>query len=272
MSTKHNPQHEQMADESMVRNLEAQAIAIWPQEEPLFARYGLSGAIKILDVGCGTGEISSRLARLYPDAEVTGVDLLDSSLAIARKRHADLAPRLKFEQRNAFDLGYPNDHFDMIVCRHMLQAVPTPDEVVRGFVKHVKPGGWLHLLNEDYAMLHMQPGDLDPDRLWREGAIRFLEKTGTDGRIGRNTYSILRRLGLDEIRVDYITLDTLRVSREIFATIMIAWRDGYTDVFTEVTDLTRDEVTALFEQVIDNVRDPDAYAVWHVPIISARVP
>ena len=51
-----NPQREQMADESMVRNLEAQANAIWPQEAPLYKRYGLSPSIDILDGGCGTGE------------------------------------------------------------------------------------------------------------------------------------------------------------------------------------------------------------------------
>ena len=39
--TELNPQARQMADESMVRNLAAQAQAIWPQEAPLFDRYAL---------------------------------------------------------------------------------------------------------------------------------------------------------------------------------------------------------------------------------------
>ena len=68
MTDEHNPQAEQMAHESMVRNLAAQANAIWPQEETLFARYGLAGDLRIADIGCGSGEITSRLARLYPRA------------------------------------------------------------------------------------------------------------------------------------------------------------------------------------------------------------
>ena len=48
-----NPQLQQMADESMVRNLDAQARAIWPQERALFDRYSLSGPLRILDAGCG---------------------------------------------------------------------------------------------------------------------------------------------------------------------------------------------------------------------------
>ena len=84
MTTERNPQAQQMGDESMARNLAHQAEAIWPQEQPLFARYGLEGAIKILDLGCGTGEITRRLAKLYPRARLTGVDILESNLALAR--------------------------------------------------------------------------------------------------------------------------------------------------------------------------------------------
>ncbi len=57
-----NPQAEQMADPSMLINLAAQAVAIWPQEEPLLARYSLPDHARIADIGCGSGEISARLA------------------------------------------------------------------------------------------------------------------------------------------------------------------------------------------------------------------
>src|SRR4051812_27534548 len=70
--TDRNPQAKEMADESMVRNLSAQAEAIWPQELPLVRRYS---ARDILDVGCGTGEITVRLAAEFPDARITGIDL-----------------------------------------------------------------------------------------------------------------------------------------------------------------------------------------------------
>jgi hypothetical protein len=56
MDYANSSQAKEMADESMVRNLAAQADAIWPQEEPIFARHSPSGPA--LDVGCGTGEIA----------------------------------------------------------------------------------------------------------------------------------------------------------------------------------------------------------------------
>ena len=128
-----NPQAEQMADESMVRNLSAQAEALWPQEEWLFDRYHLPDEARILDVGCGTGEISSRLAHRYPQAEVTGVDLLEGPLEIASQRYASLAPRLNFIKQDAFHLEYADNNFDLLVCRHMLQAVPHPGLAMQEF-------------------------------------------------------------------------------------------------------------------------------------------
>ena len=80
-NTERNPQAQQMGDESMARTLAAQAQAIWPQERALFARYGLSGALRVLDLGCGTGEITRRLADMYPQGQVIGVDILDGNAA-----------------------------------------------------------------------------------------------------------------------------------------------------------------------------------------------
>jgi trans-aconitate methyltransferase len=68
-----NLQAKQMADESMVRGLDAQARAIWSQEIQLLRRYALPAEPRILDAGCGTGEGASRLAELFPRASVLGI-------------------------------------------------------------------------------------------------------------------------------------------------------------------------------------------------------
>src|SRR5262245_57120663 len=147
-----NPQAKEMADESMVRNLAAQAEAIWPQEKPLFKRYQLPADARILDAGCGTAEISLRLADMFQSAQVLGVDIIEGHLQLARARCANLKDRVRFENRSIFELGLPQASFDLTVCRHVLQAIPHANRAIAELVRVTKRGGWIHLITEDYLM------------------------------------------------------------------------------------------------------------------------
>jgi len=259
-----------MADESMVRNLAAQAEAIWPQEKPLFERYHLSIDANVLDAGCGTGEITHRLAEMFTSARVLGVDILDTHLDMARTRCTGLGERVRFENRSIFDLQLPNAHFDLVVCRHVLQAIPHADRAITELARVTRRGGWLHLIAEDYLMINFEPRRLDPDDFWLEGPRRFGSATGTNMRIGRAAHGILRRLGLSNIRVDYVIVDPLRVPRDTFAAIWKAWRDGYADAVSTHTRVSREMFLAHFEDMIATIEDPDGYGVWHVPVIAAQ--
>jgi ubiquinone/menaquinone biosynthesis C-methylase UbiE len=267
-----NPQAKQMADESMVRNLAAQARAIWPQEVALLRRYTLPPEPRILDAGCGTGEAASRLAELFPQSRVLGVDIIDHHLELARSRYARLAPRLTFEHQSVFELAAADRSFDLTVCRHVIQSIPHPDRVIAELARVTRRGGYLHLIAEDYGMLHFQRGALDPRDFWHVAPTYFEAATGTDLFIGRNAFGILAAMSLEGISIDYIIVDTLRVPRETFAEILAAWRDGYAEPIGELTPINRESAVAYFERMIANVRDPRAYAVWMVPVVSARVP
>jgi ubiquinone/menaquinone biosynthesis C-methylase UbiE len=267
-----NPQAKQMADESMVRNLDAQARAIWPQEIPLLRRYALPASPRILDAGCGTGEGASRLAELFPGAQVLGVDIIDHHLELARGRHASLGPRLTFEHQSIYELKAADHTFDLTVCRHVLHSIPHADRVIAELARVTRRGGTLHLIPEDYGMLHFQRAKFDPRDFWYRVAASFGEATGTDLFAGRDAFGILAAMMLDDITVDYIVVDTVRVPRETFAAILEAWRDGYVEAIGELTPISREAAVAYFNQMIANIRDPLGYAVWMVPVVSARVP
>jgi SAM-dependent methyltransferase len=267
-----NPQAREMADESMVRTLAAQAEAIWPQERPLFDRYNLPDAAQVLDAGCGTGEISLRLAETFPRARLLGVDIIDAHLDLARTRSSALGERVRFEHRSIFELGLPAATFDLVVCRHVLQAIPHAELAVAELLRVARPGGWIHLIAEDYLMINFEPRRLDPDDLWTAGPRRLGEAQGTDLRIGRNAYRILRRLRVADITIDYVVVDPLRVPRATFAAIWAAWRDGYADAVAEHTPVSRELFLAHFNDMIATIEDESGYGVWHVPVVAARVP
>jgi ubiquinone/menaquinone biosynthesis C-methylase UbiE len=265
-----------MADASMVRTLDAQARAIWPQEAPLLQRYPLPVRARILDAGCGTGEGASRLAELFPQASVLGVDIIDSHLALARTRNARLAPRLAFEHQSIYELAATNASFDLTVCRHVLHSIPDPGRVIAELARVTRPGGTLHLIPEDYGMLHFQRAGggagLDPREFWHVVPERFGAATECDLFVGRNAFGILSALGMAAITVDYVVVDTVRVPRATFASILEAWRDGYVEAIGQLTPVSSVSALAYFNQMIANVRDPNGYAVWLVPVVSARVP
>jgi SAM-dependent methyltransferase len=258
-----------MADESMVRNLAAQAEAIWPQEEPIFVRHSPPAGARVLDVGCGTGEIVERLAHRFPRASFVGVDLEESHLERARVRCAGLGPRVRFQREDALALSFAAAEFDLVVCRHMLQAVSDARRAVEEMARVTRPGGRLHLIAEDYGMLWCHPTALDSDGFWQRIPNLYGPAVGCDLHIGRKTFTLLSDLGLRDIAVDYVVVDTLRVERETFARIWEAWRDGYTDSIVQHTGVSRTDVERRFREMIDCVRDPRGYALWQVPVWTA---
>ncbi len=261
-----------MADESMVRNLAAQASALWPQEEALFARAGLAPGARVLDVGCGTGEIITRLAVRFPEAQFLGVDLEVPHLERARAQCAAFGARTRFEPDDAMALGQPSNTFDLVLSRHVLQALPDAPRAVEELVRVTRPGGRLHLLAEDYGMLWCHPTPRDSDEFWQVLPKIFGKAIGCDNTIGRKMFTVLTDLGLRDLTVDYLVADTLRVPRDTFARIWEAWRDGYSTALAAHTGMPVAEVTARFDEMITCARDPRGYALWQVPVWSARKP
>ncbi len=260
-----------MADESMVRNLTAQVEAIWPQEAPIFARHPLGDA-NVLDVGCGTGEIIIRLAGEYPHASFVGVDLEDAHLERAASLCAHLGERARFQHADALALPFPDASFDLVISRHLLQAVPDPAPVIAEIKRVLRPGGRAHLIPEDYGMLWCHPTELGSDNFWQKFPLRFAAAVGCDLHVGRKAFTLLHDAGMVDIVADYVVVDTLRVDREVLARIWEAWRDGYTDSMVEHSGVSRDEVEDAWRQMIECVRDPRGYALWQVPVWTAAKP
>ncbi|HEY2027951.1 MAG TPA: class I SAM-dependent methyltransferase [Myxococcales bacterium] len=267
---KNSSQAKEMADESMVRNLAAQAEAIWPQEEPIFSRHPAPG--RVLDLGCGTGEMAQRLALKWPSAQVTGVDLEESHLARAREKCKPLGSRVRFVRGDALALDLPPASFDLAVSRHLVQAVPDARKVYEEMRRVLAPGGRIHLIAEDYGMLWAHPTASDADGFWQRIPNLYGKSIGCDLHIGRKTFTYLTELGFEDIKADYVVVDTLRVPRETFARIWEAWRDGYTDAIVEHSKVPREEVDRRWDEMIACVRDPKGYALWQVPVWTAKKP
>jgi len=97
---------------------------------------------KVLDVGCGGGILSEAMAR--SGADVTGIDLADKSLKIARLHGLESGVKVEYRKVPVEELAAEQPgQYDVVTCMEMLEHVPDPASIVRACSTLVKPGGWV---------------------------------------------------------------------------------------------------------------------------------
>ncbi len=101
----------------------------------------------VADLGCGTGT----LARLLAD-EGYAVDAVDFSPAMVRLARAKLTDsNARVREGDAGDPGLATASVDVVLCRHVLWALPDPDLAVAKWVRALRPGGRLVLVEGDWS-------------------------------------------------------------------------------------------------------------------------
>ena len=94
----------------------------------------------VLDVGCGGGILSESMAAL--GAQVTGIDLGDKPLQVAKLHLLESGQLVDYQKISAEDLAAARSaSFDVVTCMEMLEHVPDPASIVRACAQLVKPDG-----------------------------------------------------------------------------------------------------------------------------------
>ncbi|HEU5338977.1 MAG TPA: bifunctional 2-polyprenyl-6-hydroxyphenol methylase/3-demethylubiquinol 3-O-methyltransferase UbiG [Sulfuricaulis sp.] len=102
-------------------------------------RIGLRGK-NVLDIGCGGGILSESMAA--HGAMVTGIDLGEAPLAVARLHLKESGQQVEYRKISAEDLAREKpESFDVVTCMEMLEHVPEPASTVAACAQLVKPGG-----------------------------------------------------------------------------------------------------------------------------------
>jgi len=120
--------------------------AAWDRILRLIA--GGRAGLDALDVGCGTGFLSFELAASGHRA--TGIDFAASMLEAARKKAADRGAAIRFEQGDAENPPFAAHSLDLVVSRHVLWTLPHPEAAVAEWVRLLRPGGRLAVLDSQF--------------------------------------------------------------------------------------------------------------------------
>ena len=172
---------------------------------------GLKGK-RVLDVGCGGGLLSEGMAER--GASVTGIDLGDKALAVARLHLLESGRQVDYRQIAAEELAIEQPGtFDVVTCMEMLEHVPDPASIVKACATLVKPGGtvffstisrnlraYLHaVIGAEYVLNLLPRGTHDYAKLirpaelahyCRDGGLQVGEIIGMGYNLLTKTYSL----------------------------------------------------------------------------------
>ncbi|RDW70075.1 hypothetical protein BP5796_08472 [Coleophoma crateriformis] len=215
----------------------------------------LDDPTKILDIGTGKGDWAMAIADLYPEAEVIGTD-------IAKVQPTAVPPNCFFEIDDAEDESgwtFAEDDFDLIHFRGMSGAFQDWNHMYAEVLSHLKPGGWLEILDfdEHKGMLSRFEPDSDLVKFFRaigEASI----KSGRPRTVSHMDPERLVAAGFEEVSViDYdIPFGSWPEDKEnkflgkLFFTTSIAGIEALSlRVLTKFAGWNADEVKAMRELV-----------------------
>jgi SAM-dependent methyltransferase len=116
-------------------------------------RTGTAPSRSVLDVGCGFGLETLRLARLVqPGGRVAGVDKSGEFVAEARRRQQAAGLAIDFREGDAESLPFPDASFDIALAERVLVYLPHPARALGEMRRVVRPGGRLAAIEPDFGM------------------------------------------------------------------------------------------------------------------------
>ena len=109
------------------------------------ARLGLKPGQRVLDVGCGTGNLALPAAKA--GAKVVGIDIAPNLVEQARQRAAAAGLDIQFDEGDAEALPCESGSFDAMVGMFGAMFAPRPDVVARELTRVTRPGGIIAMVN-----------------------------------------------------------------------------------------------------------------------------
>lgn len=176
--------------------------------ERLLRDAGLCEGQRVLDIGCGSGDLSIFAGQVVGEGgSVVGVDRDLTPLEIARKRaRAENLPQVTFHRAAAEELSDAFGPFDLVIGRRVLMYQADPVVTLRKLARCLKPGGCMAFHEHDFTMTPARGVDLPIHRRVQGWVRRTVEREGADTAMGFGLYGALTAAGLqvEEVRAEAV--------------------------------------------------------------------
>jgi SAM-dependent methyltransferase len=228
----------------------------WPTTRTVLRRVGLRAGMHCLDVGCGNGAVTLKLARYVgPSGRVVGLDMDERCLELARQEAARRQLPAEFRAGSVYELGEVAA-YDLVYTRFLLTHLPDPGQALQRLVEAVRPGGLVVVEDIDFAGHFSHPACPAFDR-YVSLYQHTVHRKGGDPNIGPRLPGLLLDAGLEDVRFRVvqpayrtgpgkrIAQVTMEHIREAVAAVGLASPEEVTAVVAELDRFARDARTIL---------------------------
>jgi len=171
-----------------------------PATESLLDELGLPSGSWIADLGCGTGLMSVRFARRFDAGHVTGVDISEAQIGVARENAGRRQlQNVAFNVTSVYQTGLPTSAFDLVFCRAVLCHLREPLRALAEMRRLLKPGGTL--LCEDLDSLGMVTDSVT--QALAEFDLSVGRALGIDFNIGLKLPRLMRAVGVADPKIRF---------------------------------------------------------------------
>ncbi|CAM4003927.1 methyltransferase domain-containing protein [Lederbergia lenta] len=153
----------------------------------------------VLDVGCGTGAITSGIAEVVgPRGRVIGIDNNQDLILKARHLYKD-NPIISFEIGDIYQLPYQNE-FDIVTSARVLQWLSRPKAALQQMVQAVKNNGSVLILDYNHTKISWEPEIPKTMQDFYDDFLRWRSDAGMDNEIADHLPDMFSELGLSDIK------------------------------------------------------------------------
>lgn len=186
-------------NEVELARLQKQARTAAGLETAMLEKAGLRHGMRVLDLACGPGVITTLLARLCQPGLVTGLDISPDLIKEARLLvDAQGLGNIELQEGNVYTLDLAEGEYDFVYARFLFQHLEKPALALKNILKVLKPGGILCVTDVDDHWLTLYPepeGFAEFTRLAAEGQ----RKRGGDRFVGRKLGWYFAEAGFDKV-------------------------------------------------------------------------
>jgi ubiquinone/menaquinone biosynthesis C-methylase UbiE len=204
--------------EGELERLRAQVEMSWNVEHCRLAALGVEDGQRIVELGCGPGFVTQRLASWLPRGTIVGVDPDPRMLAVASRVAAEAgAGRVALLRSTAAATALRSDSFDGAISRYLYQHLADPVGAAAETLRILRPGGYHIIIEVDDGLWGLAQPEFPAFRDWHRRRARAQSRRGGDRFIGRRLGRIFRAAGYVRIQLDLFAYNSDDLGMQTFA-------------------------------------------------------